>query len=157
MKKLFFSLVLLAAGYIANAQPPKVPADPGTVFGEKVNATHAVSVEQLYSQLQSKEDRKMEVTIKGTVSAVCQMEGCWIRVKSPDGNMMVRMKDHKFTVPVILDGKSVAIHGLAQEKITTVEQLRHYAEDAGKSKEEIAKITEPKKEIVMEAKGVLVL
>jgi uncharacterized protein (UPF0335 family) len=67
------------------------------------------------------------------------------------------MKDHKFAVPVILDGKSVAIHGLAQEKITTVEQLRHYAEDAGKSKEEIAKITEPKKEIVMEAKGVLVL
>jgi hypothetical protein len=157
MKKLFFSLVLLAAGYIANAQPPKVPADPGTIFGEKVNAAHAVSVEQLYSQLQSKEDRKMEVTIKGTVSAVCQMEGCWIRVKSPDGNMMVRMKDHKFAVPVILDGKSVAIHGLAQEKITTVEQLRHYAEDAGKSKEEIAKITEPKKEIVMEAKGVLVL
>lgn len=157
MKKLFFSLVLLAAGYIANAQPPKVPADPGTVFGEKVNAANAVSVEQLYSQIQSKEDRKMEVTIKGTVSAVCQMEGCWIRVKSPDGNMMVRMKDHKFAVPVILDGKSVAIHGLAQEKITTVEQLRHYAEDAGKSKEEIAKITEPKKEIVMEAKGVLVL
>lgn len=157
MKKLFFSLVLLAAGYIANAQPPKVPADPGTVFGEKVNAANAVSVEQLYSQIQSKEDRKMEVTIKGTVSAVCQMEGCWIRVKSPDGNMMVRMKDHKFAVPVILDGKNVAIHGLAQEKITTVEQLRHYAEDAGKSKEEIAKITEPKKEIVMEAKGVLVL
>lgn len=157
MKKLFFSFVLLAAGYISNAQPPKVPADPGTVFGEKVSADNAVSVDQLYSLIRSKEDKKMEVTIKGTVSAVCQMEGCWIRVKSPDGNMMVRMKDHKFTVPVILDGKSVAIHGLAQEKITTVEQLRHYAEDAGKSKEEIAKITEPKKEIVMEAKGVLVL
>jgi hypothetical protein len=157
MKKLFFSFVLLAAGYMSNAQPPKVPADPGTVFGEKVTADNAVSVDQLYSLIRSKEDKKMEVTVKGTVSAVCQMEGCWIRVKSPDGNMMVRMKDHKFAVPVILDGKNVAIHGLAQEKITTVEQLRHYAEDAGKSKEEIAKITEPKKEIVMEAKGVLVL
>ena len=35
--------------------------------------------------------------------------------------------------------------------------LKHYAEDAGKSKEEIAAITEPKKEITMQAKGILVL
>ena len=45
----------------------------------------------------------------------------------------------------------------AEEKITTVEQLRHYAEDAGKSKEEIAKITEGKREITVNAKGILVL
>jgi hypothetical protein len=42
-------------------------------------------------------------------------------------------------------------------KVTPVKELQHYAEDAGKSKEEIAKITEPKKEIVMNAKGILVL
>ena len=35
--------------------------------------------------------------------------------------------------------------------------LKHYAEDAGKSKEEIATIKEPKKEIVLQAKGILVL
>jgi hypothetical protein len=34
---------------------------------------------------------------------------------------------------------------------------KHYAEDAGKSKEEIEAIKEPKKEIVLQAKGILVL
>jgi cyanophycinase-like exopeptidase len=71
--------------------------------------------------------------------------------------MMVKMKDHKFTVPVILNGKTIVIDGMAEEKLTSVEQLRHFAEDAGKSKAEIAKITEPKKEILVQAKGILVL
>jgi hypothetical protein len=35
--------------------------------------------------------------------------------------------------------------------------LRHYAEDAGKSKAEIAAITEPKREVSFEASGVLIL
>jgi cyanophycinase-like exopeptidase len=60
-------------------------------------------------------------------------------------------------VPLALNGKNIVIQGTAEEKITSVEMLRHYAEDAGKSKEEIAAIKEPKKEIVVQAKGILVL
>jgi cyanophycinase-like exopeptidase len=71
--------------------------------------------------------------------------------------MMVKMKDHKFLVPVSLNGKEVVIAGVAEQKVTTVEQLRHYAEDAGKSKAEIEAIKAPKKEIVVQAKGLLVL
>ena len=37
-----------------------------------------------------------------------------------------------------------------------VEHLKHYAQDAGKSKEEIAKITEPKDELTFIADGVIV-
>jgi len=39
----------------------------------------------------------------------------------------------------------------------SVDMLKQYAEDAGKSNEEIAAIKEPKKEIVLQAKGILVL
>jgi hypothetical protein len=38
---------------------------------------------------------------------------------------------------------------------TSVEELRHYAEDAGKSQEEIEAITEPKKTYSFVADGVL--
>jgi hypothetical protein len=41
-------------------------------------------------------------------------------------------------------------------KTTSVAELQHYAEDAGKSKEEIAKITEPKLELTFVADGVIV-
>ncbi len=71
--------------------------------------------------------------------------------------MTVRMKDHSFFVPLELSGKTVVIDGIAEEKLTSVDELRDVAQDGGKSKTEIAKITQPKKEIVVQAKGVLVL
>ena len=40
---------------------------------------------------------------------------------------------------------------------SNLEMLRHYAQDAGKPAAEIAKITEPKRELSFEAAGVLVL
>ena len=67
------------------------------------------------------------------------------------------MKDHAFLVPVDMNGKEIVVDGTASMKVTSVKELQHYAEDAGKTKEEIAAITEPKKEIIVNAKGILVL
>lgn len=115
-------------------------------------------MEQYVQLLESKGDGKpLEGKIIGIVKEVCQKEGCWIKVESPNGNLMVKMKDHKFAVPVVLNGKKVVIDGVGTLTTTSVKQLKHYAEDAGKSKEEIAKITEPKREIVIQAFGILVL
>ena len=158
MKNIILFLMLICIGYSVNAQPPKVPADAGAVFGAKTNADDAITVDQLFAIMKTKEkNNEMKVKLKGVVTEVCKMEGCWIKVKSPHGSMMVKMKDHAFMVPVILNGKTIVIDGIADEKITTVEQLRHFAEDAGKSKEEIGKIIEAKREITVQAKGILVL
>lgn len=56
-----------------------------------------------------------------------------------------------------MNGKTIVAEGEVTLKETSVEMLKHYAQDAGKSKEEIAAIKEPKKEIIMQAKGILVL
>ena len=159
MKKIFALLVGVFTASILMAQPPNVPATPGSSFGEKTTSENAISVSELHAIINTKNNgsKKADVKIKGVVTDVCTMEGCWIKVQSPDGKMMVKMKDHKFTVPVALNGKTVVIDGAAEEKITSVEQLKHYAVDAGKSKAEIDAIKEPKKEIVIDAKGVLVL
>lgn len=159
MKKLIILSIVIFATAVSIAQPPNVPAVSGSNFGEKITSENAITVDQLQKILTGKAEgkRKTEVRLKGVVTDVCTMEGCWIKVKLPDGKMMVRMKDHSFTVPVALNGKTVVIAGAAEEKTTSVEQLRHFAEDAGKSKEEIDAITKPVKEIVVDAKGVLVL
>ena len=39
---------------------------------------------------------------------------------------------------------------------TSIEALQHYAEDEGKSKTEIAKITSPEIRLAFDAKGVLI-
>ena len=60
-------------------------------------------------------------------------------------------------MPKDLSGKKVVIDGYAYVDETSVDMLRHYAEDAGKSEEEIKAITEPKKEVSFEASGVVIV
>ena len=71
--------------------------------------------------------------------------------------MMVRFKDYGFFVPTKgLEGRRAVMQGYASKETTDVATLRHYAEDAGKSKEEIAKITEPETSLMFLADGVLI-
>lgn len=156
MKKIIALLPVLLFSFILRAQPPNVPADKGTVFGAKVSEEGSVSADLLAEDI-TKPGQTKEVKITGKVVEVCKAEGCWVRVETKTGSMLVKMKDHAFLVPVALEGKTIVADGLATFKETTIAQLRHFAEDAGKSKEEIEKITEPKKEIVFQATGIKVL
>jgi fatty acid/phospholipid biosynthesis enzyme len=67
------------------------------------------------------------------------------------------MKDYGFFLPLDIKGKTVVLDAEATLKTTPVEELKHYAQDAKKPKEEIAKITQPKEEIFLTAKGILVV
>jgi hypothetical protein len=76
----------------------------------------------------------------------------------PDAEpIMVRFKDYGFFMPKDIAGRKVIMDGYAFVEETPVDELRHYAEDAGKSQEEIEAITEPKKETKFLASGVLLL
>ena len=72
-------------------------------------------------------------------------------------SMMVRAKDHAFLMPENIVGKTVLIEGNATIKEVSEDLRKHYAEDAGKSKEEIAKIKGSEKDVQFAAKGVKVL
>ena len=155
MKKTMLFLTTLFLGLSLMAQPPKGPANSGMGFGAKIKLDGAVKVDELPGMLTGTDAK--DVKVVGTVVEVCKAEGCWIKVQTANGPMLVKMKDHAFTVPLALNGKQIVIDGSASMKETSVDMLRHYAEDAGKSKEEIAAITAPKKEIIVQAKGILVL
>ena len=98
----------------------------------------------------------LNTKLTARVDEVCQMKGCWMKLNLEDGNqVMVRFKDYGFFLPKDIAGKEVVINGKAFVKETSVEELRHYEEDAEKSEEEIALITTPKKTYAFEADGVL--
>ena len=155
MKKIFVVFSLLIISISLMAQPPKGPAKKGMTFGIKTTADGAVAANELTNVMAEK--TTADVKVKGTVTEVCKAEGCWIRMQTASGTMLIKMKDHSFTVPLALNGKTIVADGVAELKETSVEMLKHYAEDAGKTKAEIAAITAPKKEIVLQAKGILVL
>ena len=154
MKKLSVVLIASFMAILAVAQPPEGPANKGMVFGEKITAAGAVKANDVSTVLA---DKAVPLKITGKVNQVCTAEGCWLKMQTSSGDIMVRMKDHKFFVPVSMNGKTIVAEGIAEKKVTSVEMLKHYAEDAGKTKAEIDAIKEGKKEIVLQAKGILVL
>ena len=156
MKRFFLLIPVLFFSFIINAQPPAGPADKGMNFGVAINENRTINSDQLPALVNANEEK--EVKVKGKVVEVCKAEGCWLRMQTAaGGTFMIRMKDHSFFVPVSLQGKTIVAQGTATVNETSVDMLRHYGEDAGKSKEEIAAIKQPKKEIVLYAKGILVL
>ncbi|MBL0181909.1 MAG: DUF4920 domain-containing protein [Chitinophagaceae bacterium] len=155
MKKIMMTIPALLIGACLLAQPPKGPANNGMTFGEKTTAEGAITANDLGAKLKGAEPAEVKVT--GKVVEVCKAEGCWLRMETANGPMLIKMKDHAFLVPLSMNGKTIVAEGTATLKETSVEMLRHYAEDAGKSKAEIEAIKEPKKEITMQAKGILVL
>lgn len=154
MKKTIILICSLVLGTMAWAQDPK-SAEKGVTYGAGTTEPGAIAVTELDKKLK---ENKYEGKVTGKVVEVCQEKGCWMKLEKSNGQtMMVKFKDYAFFMPKDIIGKDVVVDGEASVKETSVKQLRHYAKDAGKSEEEIKKITEPKKELQFVAKGVLVL
>ncbi|HYF32579.1 MAG TPA: DUF4920 domain-containing protein [Chitinophagaceae bacterium] len=155
MKKVLILCSALLAAVCLQAQEPQSAAK-GVTYGAGTTADGAISVTQVDAKV--KELDKFAGRVKGKVVSVCQEKGCWMKIERENGEpMMVKFKDYGFFMPKNIEGKEVVLEGEASVKETSVKQLRHYAEDAGKSKEEIEKIKTPKKDVIFIAKGVLVL
>ncbi len=124
-------------------------------YGDKISPEGAIKAEKIKETLGSNDSLSMKV--EGKIVDVCQKKGCWMELALNDGeNIRVTFKDYGFFVPKDAGGKTVIIDGYAYNDTTTVAELRHYAEDGGKSKEEIEKINEPEMSVSFEAHGVII-
>ena len=103
------------------------------------------------------ESGRAEVRLEGTITATCAKKGCWMDVASGEDTVFVRFQDYGFFVPTEgAEGKRTVIQGEAFYDTLTVPMLQHYAEDAGKSQEEIDAITEPELRLAFTATGVMI-
>ena len=148
--------LLLAMG-TAVAQQSIAPAKAGTHYGQQIDPDGAISVAELDKALLQQDSYTGKVS--GEVVQVCKKKGCFLTLKRDGDNdpIMVRFTDYAYFVPQDIIGKKVILQGRAKVKETSVEWQQHYAEDMGKSKDEIAKINRPKRDISLVADGVLVV
>ena len=157
MKKLLSSLICIGFATLAMAQPPAGDAKPGETYGEKINASDALSFADVVKKVKGGNDFT-NVKFTAKITDVCPKKGCWLKLEVPQGeDVMVKMKDYAFFLPVAAKGKTVAIEGEVIMKTTSVAELKHYAEDAKKSKAEIDAIKEPQKEVRVTAKGIVIV
>ena len=162
-----FSLGLLATLFVlfAACNSPKAttavqetaaPVEVAGTFGADFTADEVMMTNELLANYDEETiEDTISTTLRGTVDAVCQAKGCWMTVDAgADQEMMVKFKDYGFFMPKDISGREVIMHGIAFYEVTPVDELRHYAEDAGDSPEQIAMITEPKRELKFLADGV---
>ena len=128
-----------------------------TSIGKEIVADDALSADRMavhFGKMQVGDT--IPAKMVGKVEEVCQAKGCWMKLDLENGEeVMVRFKDYGFFMPKDIAGKEVIINGIAFVNEMSVDEQRHYAEDAGESEEAIAAITDPKKTYSFEADGVL--
>ena len=151
-------LLISTCNYQVGAQAKDSDKISYKSFGKEIIAGDAIKASSMathYKSMQVGDSINSKMSAK--VISVCQTKGCWMTLNLEDGNeVMVKFKDYGFFMPKDITGKEVIINGKAFVNEVPVDELRHYAEDAGKTEEEIASITEPKKTFSFEADGVLI-
>lgn len=155
MKKITLTIIAFISFCLVYAQPPAGDAKTGDVYGETFSTGKVIKKSELKNL---KSDNPITGQVEGKVLEVCPNKGCWIKLELADKSVAtVKMKEYGFFVPTALTGKKVILDGNVELTTTSVKELQHYAEDAKKSKEEIASITKPKSEIKILASGIKVI
>lgn len=126
-------------------------------FGEEIDDNNVMTAAQMKEKFESmKVGDTAEVKFRSKVNSVCQKKGCWMRLDiGGDEEAFVKFKDYGFFMPKDIATDEVIVAGKAYVEKTSVEDLKHFAEDAGKSETEIAEITEPKTTYAILSHGVL--
>lgn len=146
MKKIFLSIIALFSFTVLFAQ-----AEAGDTYGEAFEVTSILEPSKVYA------GAELEGVFTGTAVEVCTKKGCWVKLQLATGDLAtIKMKDYDFFVPAELEGKEIYINGKAELKTVSVAELKHLAEDGGKSQEEIDAITEPQETISILASGIKV-
>lgn len=128
------------------------------VFGDSISNEGALSSAEMMSKFESlKEGDTLNVKFTSKINDVCQKKGCWMNVAlENDNSTFVKFKDYAFFVPMNAEDKDVIVEGKAYVSVESVDDLRHYAKDAGKSQEAIDSIVAPKTTYSIMANGVLI-
>jgi len=107
-----------------------------TKLGTPLVLKEPMSVEQL--QAKTGERTGKVVQVKGKITEVCQMMGCWMALAGEDGTALIRIKvnDGDIVFPKQAVGKMAVAEGiLAKLELTRVQAIaraRHEAEEQGR-------------------------
>lgn len=135
----------------------EMPQDGFNLYGDTIEVKGALALDSLKQQVLANGPKKVKVY--GKVHSTCQNKGCWMKVYLPDGKetMHVMFKDYGFFVPLAgMENKLSVLEGEAYLDTVSIDDLKHFAEDAHKSKAEIDAIKEPKIELSFTASGVAI-
>lgn len=153
---IFLFAAMLMGGCDHSHNNAKTSEEPTQEFyGAEFTIENPIPVSELISKVSGTDT--LETQIEGIIEKTCPGMGCWMTLKLENGQTLRVTTDHKFFVPVGgCEGLRAVVKGRAFNEVIPVEDLKHYAEEEGKSPEEIAAITEPAYELAFVADGAMI-
>jgi hypothetical protein len=129
-----------------------------TSFGDSISTEDVISKSELLSIYENlKENDSIKVKFESSIIDVCQKKGCWMNMDlNGTSKTFVRFKDYGFFMPLNASDSDAIVEGFAFIEKISVDELKHYAKDAGKSQEAIDSIVSPKITYAFTAHGVLI-
>ncbi|MCF6128896.1 DUF4920 domain-containing protein [Flavobacterium sp. AS60] len=155
---LIMLLLCLGTAVMAQQKAKSFDAKEYASFGDKFKVTKVYTKEQMLKKYKTlKKGDTITVQFQSNIKAVCKKKGCWMKMNlAGNDESFVKFKDYGFFVPLNADNSEAIISGKAFVDVESVESLRHYAKDGGKSAAEIAKITKPEVTYSFLADGVYI-
>lgn len=133
-------------------------SDDYVIFGDSISADKAITNEEMLDQYDKlKPGDTLNIKFKSKIKSVCKKKGCWMTLELPSGKeVFVKFKDYAFFVPKNSQNENAIVNGKAFVNVESVEELKHYAKDEGKSQAAIDSIITPKTTYAFLADGVLI-
>lgn len=155
------SVMFLGFNVVAQSQSKKATAlnkKEYASFGDSFELNKVITKEQMFKKYKTlKKGDSVSVKFVTKINSVCKKKGCWMKLDLGNNeSAFVKFKDYGFFVPLNADGSDVVVDGIAFVEVVSVDELRHYAKDAGKSQAEINKIKKPEITYSFTANGVLI-
>lgn len=126
--RIIAAVLLLTAGALAE-----------TKLGKPLSSKQAIAIDELLAKPQSYVGK--DVQVRGKVTEVCQMAGCWMMLTDDNGKAVrIKVKDGEIVFPKDSIGKQA----IAEGKFTKIElnrdqavaRAKHDAEEQGKKLDE---------------------
>jgi hypothetical protein len=127
-------------------------------FGDSLSSDGAITNKELLAKYKTmKPTDTLNVKVSAKITDVCQKKGCWMNLDLGEGkSAFVKFKDYGFFVPKNAAESEAIVNGKAFIEVTSIDDLKEYAEDAGKSKAAVDSIIAPETNYSFLADGVLI-
>jgi hypothetical protein len=109
-----------------------IPSDKYMVRGTPIGDSKKVSLAKVIKDPAKYSNQT--VRVEGVIIRSCKMEGCWAELapKADDAKgVRVKMKDHKFFIPLQSAGSQAKAEGVFSVKTLTKEHVDHLIEEDG--------------------------
>ncbi|MEO8254007.1 MAG: DUF4920 domain-containing protein [Flavobacterium sp.] len=163
MKKTILSLALLVTLISCQDKNSDLKTAEKTdkgyaMFGDSISVDQALTSEEMTKKFETlKEGDTINVKFASKINSVCKKKGCWMNLAlANDQETFVKFKDYAFFVPKNAENQETIVSGKAFVSVESVDELKHYAKDAGKSQAAIDSIVAPKTTYSFMADGVLI-